>query len=113
MNKYSFDTDILVIGAGVIGLAVAREMATIGLSIIVVEKNIWTKSPLRNLETREIKILFSDSSISRLYAVRLSPSNFRSRIYLQKDKNFSLSKRIFSGSELPNQIIVLGDCFFR
>ena len=51
----------------------------------VVEKNIWTKSPLVNLETREIKIFFSDSSISRLYAVRLSPSNFRSRIYLQKE----------------------------
>ena len=57
----------------------------------VVEKNIWTKSPLVNLETREIKIFFSDSSISRLYAVRLSPSNFRSRIYLQKDKNLLMN----------------------
>ena len=57
----------------------------------VVEKNIWTKSPLVNLETREIKIFFSDSSISRLYAVRLSTSNFRSRIYLQKNKNLLMN----------------------
>jgi len=54
---------------------------------LIIEKKNWTKSLLGNLETREIKILFPDLSISRLYAVRLSTANFRSQIYLQKNKD--------------------------
>ena len=38
MNKSSFDTDVLVIGAGIIGLSVAREIAKKGIDTIVVEK---------------------------------------------------------------------------
>ena len=57
----------------------------------VIEKNIWVKSPLRGLETREVNIFFSDDSISRLYAVRLSSLDFNSSIYLQKNKNFLIN----------------------
>ena len=38
MNKSSFDTDVLIIGAGVIGLSIAREIAKKGLDVIIAEK---------------------------------------------------------------------------
>lgn len=57
----------------------------------VIEKNIWAKSPLQGLETRDVNIYFSDNSISRLYAVRLSVPNFNSSIYLQKNKNLLIN----------------------
>ena len=58
---------------------------------LVIEKNMWIKSHLGKLETREIKILFPDMSFSRLYAVRFSTNNFRPQIYLQKNKNLMIN----------------------
>jgi len=57
----------------------------------VIKKNKWTKNLLKGFETSEVKILFSDDSIARLYAVRFTTSNFKSSIYLQKNKNLLIN----------------------
>ena len=78
---------------------------------LIIEKKNCTKSLLGNLETREIKILFPDLSISRLYAVRLSTANFRSQIYLQKNKD-----SMINASELVkrlNATIIINAGFYN
>ena len=54
MNKSYCDTDVLVIGAGVIGLSVAKAIAQNGKSVILVEKN---SSAGREISSRNSEVI--------------------------------------------------------
>jgi L-2-hydroxyglutarate oxidase LhgO len=51
---YACDADVVVIGAGVVGLAVAAELAAAGLSTIVVERHV---GPGRETSTRNSEVI--------------------------------------------------------
>ncbi len=69
MNNSEFKTDILVIGAGIVGLAVAREFSAQGFDVIVVERNKFpgTETSSRNSEVIHAGLYYpSDSLKTRL-----------------------------------------------
>ncbi len=71
MNKSSFDTDVLVIGAGIIGLSVAREIAKKGIDTIVVEKNRFagTEISSRNSEVIHAGIYYPKDSLKTKFCI--------------------------------------------
>ena len=53
MSEISFD--VVIVGAGVIGLSIARSLSEQGLSTVVLEKNIIVRNKIKfpNLKTKE------------------------------------------------------------
>ena len=60
----TFDTDVVVVGAGVVGLAVAREFARAGHDVVIVEKNgaIGEETSSRNSEVIHAGIYYPQGS---------------------------------------------------
>ncbi len=71
MNKSSFDTDVLIIGAGVIGLSIAREIAKKGLDVIIAEKNRFagTETSSRNSEVIHAGIYYPKDSLKTKFCI--------------------------------------------
>ena len=71
MNKSSFDTDVLIIGAGVIGLSIAREIAKKGLGVIIAEKNRFagTETSSRNSEVIHAGIYYPKDSLKTKFCI--------------------------------------------
>ena len=67
-----FDVDCVIAGAGVIGLAVAREMAQAGHSVLVVEAAamIGSVTSSRNSEVIHAGIYYPKNSLKALFCVR-------------------------------------------
>ncbi len=65
------DADALVIGAGVIGLAVARELSCAGRSVIVIEQapNAGTETSSRNSEVIHAGIYYPQGSLKARFCV--------------------------------------------
>ncbi|MAR79352.1 MAG: FAD-dependent oxidoreductase [Rhodospirillaceae bacterium] len=71
MNKSSLDTDVLVIGAGIIGLAVARAISLKGKSVILVEKNssAGTEISSRNSEVIHAGLYYPSNSLKTKFCI--------------------------------------------
>ncbi|PPR76694.1 MAG: L-2-hydroxyglutarate oxidase LhgO [Alphaproteobacteria bacterium MarineAlpha2_Bin1] len=71
MNNSSFDTDVLIIGAGIIGLSIARELAKKGIDVIIVEKNRFagTEISSRNSEVIHAGIYYPKDSLKTKFCV--------------------------------------------
>lgn len=67
-----FETDTVVIGAGVVGIAVARELARMGRSVIVIEAEdaIGTQTSARNSEVIHAGIYYPKDSLKAVTCVR-------------------------------------------
>ncbi|MGB0262844.1 MAG: FAD-dependent oxidoreductase, partial [Henriciella sp.] len=67
-----FDTDLVVIGAGVIGLAVARAAAMSGREVIVLEAeaHIASHTSSRNSEVIHAGIYYPPGSMKAYHCVR-------------------------------------------
>jgi L-2-hydroxyglutarate oxidase LhgO len=67
----SVDFDAVVVGAGVVGLAVARELAQAGKSVLVLEKNtsIGLETSSRNSEVIHAGIYYPKDSLKARYCV--------------------------------------------
>lgn len=72
MNKPEFTTDAVVIGAGVIGLAIARALALKGLESIVLEQatRIGSETSSRNSEVIHAGIYYPPGSLKAKLCVR-------------------------------------------
>lgn len=70
--SHSTDIDTIIIGAGVIGLAVAREMALAGHDVVVLERHsaIGTEISARNSEVIHAGIYYPQSSLKAELCVR-------------------------------------------
>jgi L-2-hydroxyglutarate oxidase LhgO len=67
----SFSCDAAVIGAGVVGLAVARQLAMAGLDTVILEKNdhIGMETSARNSEVIHAGIYYSKNSLKARFCV--------------------------------------------
>ena len=68
----SFSCDAVVIGAGVVGLAVARQLAQAGLETVILEKNdhIGMETSARNSEVIHAGIYYPKNSLKARFCVR-------------------------------------------
>lgn len=66
------DFDFAIIGAGVIGLAIARELSLIGASVIVIEKEsrIGVETSSRNSEVIHAGLYYPQNSLKARYCVQ-------------------------------------------
>ena len=67
-----YETDILIIGGGVVGLAIAKELSTSGNSIVVVEKNesFGQETSSRNSEVVHGGIYYPPKSLKAVLCVK-------------------------------------------
>lgn len=67
----SFQTDIVVIGAGVVGLAIARALAQTGREVVILEKNgrIGEETSARNSEVIHAGIYYPKGSLKARFCV--------------------------------------------
>ena len=67
----SFDTDVVVVGAGVVGLAVARALALAGREVLILEKNpvMGEETSARNSEVIHAGIYYPIGSLKARYCV--------------------------------------------
>ena len=63
--------DVVVVGAGVVGLAIAREMAQLGKSVLVIEKekSFGMSTSSRNSEVIHAGIYYPQNSLKAKYCV--------------------------------------------
>ncbi len=65
------DVDVVVVGAGVVGLAVARACALAGMEVIVIERNarIGAETSSRNSEVIHAGIYYPTGSLKARFCV--------------------------------------------
>lgn len=71
-NKNKFDTDLLIIGAGVIGLAISYFFSQKGIKTILIDKerNFGSINSSRNTETIHAGIYYKENSLKHLLCIR-------------------------------------------
>ena len=68
----SFDTDVVVVGAGVVGLAVARALALAGREVLILEKNpvMGEETSARNSEVIHAGIYYPPGTLKARHCRR-------------------------------------------
>ncbi len=68
----TYDADCVVVGAGVVGLAIAREIAAAGASVLVLERaeNFGTETSSRNSEVIHAGLYHASDTLKALLCVR-------------------------------------------
>ena len=71
-TNINIDTDVLIIGAGVIGLSISYHFLKNGFKVILIdnEKNFGTVNSSRNTETIHAGIYYKENSLKHLLCVR-------------------------------------------
>ena len=98
--------DVVVVGAGVVGLAIAREMAQLGKSVLVIEKE---KSFGMSTSSRNSEVIHAGNIVLRVIVFYMTmQKHAQSRLILVENSLLPLRSKSFkSWKEFGNKVRIM------